>query len=875
MTSDPIQMPAEVRARTGIYEIGVHWGGGLMAVRTGTDTHYIPKELVSRGVLTLGLKPIDSDALASAQSSMQQHALRTLKMSLDDVVEVLPMALNSAVALRVSQDTQMMTNILAEDASIQVRNRLVEWEVPSFDGVYLAELLLPALLMYAFAPGDAKHGGWVACAILLLLTAFGKGVRGKSRKETIGLMTSLTAPISGLLLLLDFMSPPSAQAAHTNMVNGALGQRGVTVMAPWQVYVVAALPPMYALYRIKSHLEQRLGWVAQLIYVLVYFAVMVTPGWSFILGCVALVYQGRNVRPPVPPAFSAAMDNRHAHRGNRGNYSYHKVTASTKPQLDNVIQPEAYKVDPDPDGVVHTRLGSSYPPDEWKHPQVRPSTSASVAVYAGRGPLMHHGGSSNNARRAVVNRALTTPLEPDPDFMDIFEDEFFRLFPPRHIERCSFDDWVKGARYPRRTVDRLKRAYDALDVTSPSKGSYARQCFVKVEPLSLAQIDDLAEKDPRLIASLNDSLMCVANPAIRMYGVALKNEWRIGKRVVYAAGQPVETLGDFVEHALDQSVPPGKHLVWFEGDTHRFDSAVSTPLLKIQHRMYRACGMTRPGIVDPHLTGYMHHFFRSQLKSYNYMKAGGEFTVNGTRRSGDPDTSAGNTGFTGTTVSLAIGDNHGSVLAMGDDFFGWVFLDEKQEDAFEQRLVDTFARIGFRTAVKLSDHWADLEFCSSRFIRAVSGDSTRIILAPKPGRLLAKMFWVKGQPIDTSTNRGRARMLKHVRGVALGLKSVGMALPFIRPYLQAVLRYTRGIEAEPDYYPAGFRFKAARHYTMCTDGDESIYTLLARHYPPDVSVIAQRFDQWLAENVKSQDDLLRVSQAYIPRIDEVMAADEW
>jgi hypothetical protein len=176
-------------------------------------------------------------------------------------------------------------------------------------------------------------------------------------------------------------------------------------------------------------------------------------------------------------------------------------------------------------------------------------------------------------------------------------------------------------------------------------------------------------------------------------------------------------------------------------DVSNMDASVQNPHLDCQYDLYSRCDP----LMEAHAraTRDCHGSVKSARTATVY------YRVKATVKSGSPDTSSGPTtrrmdGIVRTLRSLGCLACHG--LVFGDDvFIALVFAQWPSMELFYQAQ----ASYGWATKSVVVDDMCKVDFLASAFVPDVEGGYAMV---PKPGRLLAKLFWTTKKVVPV--NRG-------------------------------------------------------------------------------------------------------------------------
>jgi len=157
------------------------------------------------------------------------------------------------------------------------------------------------------------------------------------------------------------------------------------------------------------------------------------------------------------------------------------------------------------------------------------------------------------------------------------------------------------------------------------------------------------------------------------------------------------------------------------------------------------------------------------------------FKVRGSRRSGTPNTSVGNSIINALVHAFILSKSAVDyrMIVLGDD--NLVCMDHSEEVKLQ---LDIFGQLGLKAVPKLvkagEEHM--IEFCSSRFWPL---EENRYILGPKIGRAIAKLCWFIRPPVSTDDQ------MTMLRGTILSRYCDFSYLPILNTLAQKLLHHTR------------------------------------------------------------------------------------
>jgi hypothetical protein len=430
-----------------------------------------------------------------------------------------------------------------------------------------------------------------------------------------------------------------------------------------------------------------------------------------------------------------------------------------------------------------------------------------------------------NEQIAVMNRGICDlPVSPDKEFISSMVD-FARQYIISHISenyrRVSFNEW--NERFP---VAQQKRHLAAL--SRPGWKSlpavFCQKAFVKVERLlKYTGLFEHKESAPRLIQGCSDDYNVVVGPAIYGYSKHLSTLWNgvpsvekgVGGNFFYASGYQADQISQVFDDCQCPFI--------YESDGTLWDRHMNPELLRLELAFYR-------DHIDAEAYMMIKHTIQRKI---GMTKNGVLYTVEGTRASGEPNTSCGNSIINGITMLyaarqtlLADSDtprqqrvlNVGNLLRncrvflLGDDN---TLMSPVKLDVAKMR--ENLSRCGIEAKFKDTTRMT-AEFCSCRFWMV--GDN-ETLLGPKPGRVIPKLGWATNMNFPS-----REKLYEHVRGIALGMHASVNHIPVLRAIIATILRVTKGVASIPDPYAFHFKPSRMREATVQTFAQfEAIYGL--------------------------------------------------
>jgi hypothetical protein len=319
-------------------------------------------------------------------------------------------------------------------------------------------------------------------------------------------------------------------------------------------------------------------------------------------------------------------------------------------------------------------------------------------------------------------------------------------------------------------------------------GMVKRELALKADPLFGGERQ--GKFDPRLIQYPGDGFSHIIGPTC--YTALKALPWGPPNRVKTAhsadpnyrfepitctSGMDRNACGRWYEDSLEwmeEKVGPG-NVVAFCTDLTRMDAHLGPGALRLERIAYNWFFR---------LPAKVTRAFKAQLKTRGRSKQGIKYTVNATRHSGDQNTTVGNT-IISAVVTLylvcAVTQEEPQNVLMRGAFLGddtYVMLERTTAAKVQEYAAAFYSQCGL--VVKAQVHELEAgEFCSSVFTPTSTGTQ----LSPKPGRLLARLFYIK----DTC---GSAKQIAWTKSVAMGMLRDVSHFDWLRVILDDVLTQT-------------------------------------------------------------------------------------
>lgn len=355
-----------------------------------------------------------------------------------------------------------------------------------------------------------------------------------------------------------------------------------------------------------------------------------------------------------------------------------------------------------------------------------------------------------------------------------------RVFPQvAELQPTCFNDWLMN--FPEKKQIELRVA---RELKGPIiKNDAQLKCFVKFEasPKFIVGLGG-AEHIPRNISPREPLYQVRTGPwthAVSKYVATTLHQNLMDDSifaVVYTSGMTADQLGEAFECALRRA---GQHVVIVENDFSRFDGSISPELVALELALHASFGC--PDEVFQAMAW--------QLRCDGTSGKGVKFWGVGTRKSGDGNTSVGNSllnaivhfgPLTDNLCPISFDLDRSSMFVLGDDnvliLSGLTHVSKGETRSFAAYVEDEQRKLGLRPKIKIvGDRW-DTEFCSGLFYPAIRGSKEIVVWGPKIGRVLYKTGIVKA---DGHNLKGPYLAKSEYRGTLIGLLATVSHVPIL------------------------------------------------------------------------------------------------
>lgn len=288
-----------------------------------------------------------------------------------------------------------------------------------------------------------------------------------------------------------------------------------------------------------------------------------------------------------------------------------------------------------------------------------------------------------------------------------------------------------------------------------------RRAFTKREKLDQGDFEPNF-KTARMIQGCSDTFNVIVGPWVHAFSKFLGEKWNIDSDIYYCTGVTANAVGQWYEQV--------QHMIAMEDDFSKFDTTISRAMLELELWVFERYGCPRRAL---ELMAY-------SIKTKGYGRHGCKYSVDGTRHSGDPQTSVGNSMLNGFVHAYALHKHANGVHPYGRVRHRMAVIGDDNALGVEavpdlRAMQDTLVALGFLPNLKLKE-WQNVEFCSGRFYPSDKG----YILGPKIGKCLQKVGWF------LDANAGQQTALLYSTGI--GMQRDCNHIPILRAVADLMVR---------------------------------------------------------------------------------------
>lgn len=291
----------------------------------------------------------------------------------------------------------------------------------------------------------------------------------------------------------------------------------------------------------------------------------------------------------------------------------------------------------------------------------------------------------------------------------------------------SFEEWLTHLLPAKR---KKYSPHELADFDPTVAGMYT--FFVKLELIPKYDNVTTSLKAPRVISEANAKAVAATGPYFYSLSKNVAKIYNNSYKYCYCSGMNALQVGDWMTNMLTHVL---QHIgiedpLFLENDFSTFDKCEHEPMCDLEYQMYLIMfDLENSDRKDERFRKYV----RAQKNTHGMNKDKTiEYWVTGTRKSGDNNTSIGNSLINFNMQKFLYGDIPFAIIFLGDDSL--TIIDKKNLD-YARKQSSLFEDLGYEAKLKWSTNLAEVEFCSSLFLPLLGG---KYLLIPKLGRFIAK-----------------------------------------------------------------------------------------------------------------------------------------
>lgn len=398
---------------------------------------------------------------------------------------------------------------------------------------------------------------------------------------------------------------------------------------------------------------------------------------------------------------------------------------------------------------------------------------------------------THNAEIAIRNRAIIQRQPDDEDYWDEVRNmvhlNWILLFgEPHEIQATPFPEWVNRFPIPRRKILSTAHKRYKLNGDQPWENfEWKNESFIKRECLNKWYYDLTQAFSPRLIQGRTPLYQVATGPWTHAFSSYLKMQWNAEHFITYSSGMNANQLGTWYTEAIEHVRQFGEPVA-VEDDMGRWDGRYCEEAITTEFTIYNKFlndARIKRALSMQYMTkGTLR--FKEQLVRYK---------VSATRKSGDGNTSGGNSLGNGLLhldllKNVGVELDHPSkvpfrIMVLGDDM---LLITTREIADKVMANIDRLKRSSMEPEIFAHSETTKASYCSGYYYPSDKG----VIWGPKIGRCITKIFHCRHGLSDVEEE-------KWARGVALGLVRDTHHIPVIRAIVKAVLDRTKHLGNVP------------------------------------------------------------------------------
>ena len=350
-----------------------------------------------------------------------------------------------------------------------------------------------------------------------------------------------------------------------------------------------------------------------------------------------------------------------------------------------------------------------------------------------------------------------------------------------------------ASRFPKKKRKVLNNWKAKLENNELNHKHFCYETFIKREKIMGISGVIFTPLRPRVIQGCSNATKACSGPWFLNYSYALKNAWHPKNRIWYCSGYNSDMYNKWINDVVDEF--GGIDNCLFVGsDFSKYDVTQGINCMKREKAWYIKLGFLK-------YVTFGRVILDLKLKYKGYGK-GVAYIMVGTRKSGENDTSSGNSKNTGESIGAywIMVDVDFRMAVLGDDNFTVIRLDSIKIPIHHLLggLESWIRDLGYKLKVQWSKGVPEkVEFLSSRFYRTNKG----LLIGKKPGRLMTKVGYFLKKHVDFST------YLEYLKGSLESLGPVANHVPFLRVYRWHVLKLLAKYQSRVDVWERQYKMQ--------------------------------------------------------------------
>jgi hypothetical protein len=436
------------------------------------------------------------------------------------------------------------------------------------------------------------------------------------------------------------------------------------------------------------------------------------------------------------------------------------------------------------------------------------------------------------------------------DLTKFVEDNWDSIFPFGITCEFEYDTWypIWNNRFPAN----VRRGHDEAREFAAMWGrggmpSHHNSSHVKSENTMQSDEFGTTHKTPRLIKAKKALSKVRTGPWMYWFAQQLKHNWNADHVVFYSDGSMPDAIGKWATRVAARV----QH--FRKGDYGRFDTTQRHPLLQLRAYVYDHVPFRRPQDVATEM---------DYKKQTQVTRAGIKVTGPVDQESGRDDTSSGNSLGDGLYELYDTCTTHGLTVAQLRQIAHWIMVkgDDSVVAALSQYVepnIPLRATLGLDLEFEVFRDITECETCSAVFWAVDPNNplGTHYVLAPKPGRILARSGWLRS-PAAVNGRKNGTLSIRDLRELKGNLRGIAYNTHFIPPISAVIARTLVLVQKRLD---AAASARPGLDISPIVDPDVAHKPTLTQIYRPTEATIQQIYTRYGTDWQELNDFLITVA----------------